>query len=235
MARIRDLPNLQDKIALFAQYLRDEHQYTALSYGCVLNENDQVDGLHYLQDGIPQEWLEIYHRCGYQAYDSGLRHVFSGHSVLLKSQTYRMARDRQLHGPELSAALQSNEFFKSGFCFRVGQVAVPTGIALHSKTLEDRQHDQYFARHELFLTELCRQFDTAVSWGDSIIDKTGLTEQNLRVLRVLAKGNRKAEMLEELGMQSYTSIATHMARVRKLLQVSTDNQALRRAAALALI
>jgi len=169
MARIRDLSDIQDKIALFAQYMRDEHQYAALSCGFALNERDQVDGLHLLQDGIPQEWMQMYHERGFQNCDTGLHHPLNNDSILLKSQIYQMARDGKMSGPELLAAQQSNEFFRSGFCFRVGRNAVPTGIALHSKILDGQRHDQYFARHELFLTELCRQFDDAVYWGDTVV------------------------------------------------------------------
>jgi len=235
MARIRDLPTLPQQLALFSDYMRDEHGYDAISYGNALNVRDVIKGVCFLQHGIPDEWMQIYLRENYQTCDTGLNTMLRQYGPIFKSRIYRKAREGQLRGPELDAAVRSQDYFRSGVCFRMDQCAVPTGVALHSSRLSAQKHDAEFERKRIFLTELCYQFDAAVSMGDTMIAVTGLSDQNLRVLKSLASGKRKSEMLEELEFQSYTSIATHMARVRKLLHASSDNDALMRARSVGLI
>lgn len=238
MSRIRDLPTLDQKFQMFADYLKAEHHYDGVTYGVCLNSQSIQTSLETTimkVAGMSPEWMGIYIREQLALNDPMVVHAVFYQDLLLNSTVYK-ASDHDEFAPRFSTlADKMRDFIKSGFVLPMKAGQITGGLGLHSSTLEPEIHDARFAQNHILLTELCHQFHDICHWADEVVAHTGLSAMNLEVLNLKAKGLRVKQILERIDRANPKTVDLHMQRVRKLLHASSDTEAIIKANTFGLI
>ncbi|MBE1285684.1 MAG: hypothetical protein GJ676_20400 [Rhodobacteraceae bacterium] len=238
MARLRDLPTLDQKLDLFAAYLRDEHCYDGFTYGIGLDVSSSEAALRTLflkERGLPAEWMEIYINEQFGQNDPVALHAFTRQDVLPVSRLFQVADEGRI-GPRFRTVLNRyRDFIQSGFVVPLRAGSIVGGMGLHSSTLTPDQHDAHFAQSGWLVEEMCRQFHDMVHWAPEIIAHTGLSDKNLAVLELAASGLQVDQIRHELGYRTVSSVTSHLERSRERLAARSNREMISRAIALGIV
>lgn len=238
MARIREEADLDTRISLFSDFLQAEFHYDGFTYGVGFDftSMEALLSRFLLKDsGLHPEWMEAYTTDALGAKDLSVLHVALREGILLQSQVFRAADSGDIPDHFSEVPNRARDFLKSGFFLSLRARGLVGGMGLHTSTMTPDQHDARFARHGHIVVELCRQFHDIACWRQEIIAATGLTEANLQILSLRARGLRDKQIIDITGHAHENSVGQHMERVRQKLCAQNERQTLSLAAGLGLI
>lgn len=238
MAQIEDLPTLDQKFALFVDYLKSEHHYDAVTYVICLDNRSTEHILHSTimkEHGLQPEWMKQYIDEQLALADISIPMVGTMTSSILQSRIYN-AVDQGKIAPRFHAVPNRvRDYVKSGVAVPVFNQNLRGGFGLHSRSMTTDQHDARFAKNGWLIETMCQHFHHASRWADEIITHTQLTDLNLLVLRLKAQGKAVKEILHVIGRNNDKTITHHMNRVCAKLGVKTPAEAIAKASVLGLL
>lgn len=238
LAEIETQPELEEKFKLFARFMADEFHYTGVNYGLYLDtssRNQIVDGFVAKRHGLPDEWRLRYQREGFGKRDCALLMGALGSKPMLQTQFYQLAADDRLQ-PEFVEVVQAvRDHVQCGVVIPVQANGLRAVIGLYDQSGDSKQHDQRFEKNRKRIETLAALFHRSCHWDQEVQAQRGLSDLNLSVLQLKARGLRVKEILHEIERNNPKTVDNHMLRVRRALSAQTDAEAIAKAAALGLL
>lgn len=237
MIRLREIQSLDQKVALFTSFLRDEFQYDGFVYGIALDTSSVdsfLDSFHMKRVGRSNEWHQQYATEDLGKKDLSVLHALQREGVLQQSRVFEKVDQNEIPPFYREVPNRVRDYSKSGFFLSLRARGLPVGMGLHSSVLEPRQHDEQFEDHGEVIVELCRQFHDMACWKQDIVEILGLSETNLQILELRSQGLLAKQIIEITGHEHENSVAQHMQQVRQKLRTKNEKQTMMRAAGLGL-
>ncbi|ABF61940.1 transcriptional regulator, LuxR family (plasmid) [Ruegeria sp. TM1040] len=235
---ITDAPTLDAKYKVFSGFMEAEYGYVGVNYGLFLDTRS-LHAIHNnhvsKRSGLPNEWREIYQRNNYALDDYGMRMGALTRKPILQSSFYRALDANEL--PENFARVVGGvrNFVSSGVVIPLQANGMRGIIGLFDPSGDILKHDARFERDRTTIQTLANYLHMCSDWSDDIIVQMGLSEMNLKVLRLKAQGLRMKEILYEIQRDNPKTIHSHMQRVRRALGTRNDMETVQRAAKLGLL
>lgn len=238
MAQIAEAPSLDAKYQLFSSFMRAEYGYVGVNYGLFLDTRS----LHTIHNnhlskrqGLPDEWRRIYQRNKYALDDYGMRMGALTRQPILQSSFYRLLDEDELPANFARVVGGVRNFVSSGVVLPLETNGIRGIVGLFDPSGDISRHDARFERERSVIQTLANQLHLCADWSEEVIHQMGLSEMNLRVLRLKAQGLRVKEILHFIERDNPKTVDNHMLRVRKILGTRNDMESVQRAAKLGLL
>lgn len=238
LAEIEAQPELEEKFKLFARFMADEFHYTGVNYGLYLDTSSRhqiVDGFVAKRHGLPDEWRLRYQREGFGKRDCALLMGALGKSPMLQTRFYQLADDDSLQPEFVEVVKAVRDHVKCGVVIPVQANGLRAVIGLYDPSGDSKKHDQRFEQNRKRIETLSALFHRSCHWDQEVQAQRGLSDLNLSVLKLKARGLRVKEILYQIERNNPKTVDNHMMRVRKALSAQTDAEAIAKAAALGLL
>lgn len=235
---ITEAPTLDAKYDVFSQFMEAEYGYVSISYG-LFPDARSLDAIHNKiitrRSGFPDEWREIYRRNNFARDDFAIRMAALTHHPILQSSFYRILDEGEL--PENLARVVGGvrNFVSSGVVIPLQANGIRGVLGLFDTSGDIVKHDARFEREWPVIRSLANHLHLSSDWSNDVITHMGLSEMNLRVLRLKAQGLRVKEILYEIQRDNPKTVDNHMQRVRKALGARNDMETVQRAAKLGIL
>ncbi|MCG7626176.1 autoinducer binding domain-containing protein [Epibacterium sp. MM17-32] len=238
MVDITEAPSLDAKYEIFSSFIEAEYGYIGVNY-VLFTDTRSLQGIHSnhvsKRSGLPDEWREIYQRNNYARDDLGMRMGALAHQPILQSSFYRLLQEEKLP-PNLARVVGGvRDFVSSGVVIPLEANGVRAVVGLYDTSGKIANHDARFERDRTIIQTLATHLHMCSDWSDDIIVQMGLSEMNLKVLRLKAQGLRVKEILYEIKRDNPKTVDNHMQRIRKALGTRNDMETIQRAAKLGLL
>ncbi|MDE4229073.1 autoinducer binding domain-containing protein [Phaeobacter gallaeciensis] len=235
---ITEAPTLDAKYQLFAGFMAAEYGYVGVNYGLFLDTRS-LHAIHNnhvsKRSGLPDEWREIYQRNNYALDDFGMRMGALTRKPILQSSFYRLLDEDELPGNFARVVGGVRNFVSSGVVLPLEANGVRGIVGLFDPSGDIVKHDARFNRDRPIIQALANHLHLCSDWSNDVITQMGLSEMNLKVLRLKAQGLRVKEILYEIQRENPKTVDNHMQRVRKALGTRNDMETVQRAAKLGLL
>ncbi|MBO9477145.1 autoinducer binding domain-containing protein [Shimia sp. R11_0] len=238
MVQLTEAPTLQDKHRLFSGFMEAEYGYIGVNYGLFLDTRS-VHAIHNnhlsMRRGLPEEWREIYQRNRFAQDDFGMLMGALSNAPILQSNFYRMLDDGALQ-PQFARVISGvRDFVSAGIVLPLEMNGLRGIVGLFDPTGDIVKHDARLERDLPVIQALANQLHLCSDWSDQLIAQMGVSEMNLRVLRLKAQGLRVKEILHEIGRDNPKTVDNHMMRLRKVMGTRNDLETMQRAARIGLL
>ncbi|NKW91806.1 LuxR family transcriptional regulator [Rhodobacteraceae bacterium R_SAG9] len=238
MAQISEAPTLDAKYQLFANIMEAEFGYVGVNYGLFLDTRSvQSIKVNHIskRGGLPEEWREIYRRNKYAPDDYGMLMGALSNKPILQSHFYGALDDDELPCNFARVVKGVREFVSSGVVLPLEANGLRGILGLFRLTDDVVKHDAQFERDQQAIQALANHLHLSSNWSHEVVKQKGLSDLNLQVLRLKARGLRIKEILYEINRDNPKTVDNHMLRVRKALGTSNDMESIHRAAKLGLL
>ncbi|WP_417250761.1 autoinducer binding domain-containing protein [Celeribacter sp.] len=238
MTQIAEAPTLDAKHQLFAEFMEAEYNYVGVNYGLFIDTRsvETIRNNHLSKRaGLPDEWRDIYRRNRFAQDDFGMVMGAVSDRPILQSQFYRALDHDDIPRNFARVVRGVREFVSSGVVLPLEANGVRGILGLFRLSDDINKHDAQFERDRPAIQALANQLHRCSDWSDELVSQMGLSELNLKVLRLKAQGLRVKEILHEIKRDNPKTVDNHMRRVRKALGARNDMETIQRAAILGLL
>ncbi|NIZ13397.1 autoinducer binding domain-containing protein [Phaeobacter sp. HF9A] len=238
MVDITEAPSLDAKYEIFSNFIKSEYGYIGVNY-VLFTDTRSLETIHgnhaSKRSGLPDEWREIYQRNNYARDDLGMRMGALGHKPMLQSSFYRLLHEEKLP-PNIARVVSGvRDFVSSGVVIPLEANGIRAVVGLYDTSGIIANHDARFAKRWPVIQTLANHLHLSSDWSSDLITQMGLSEMNLKVLRLKAQGLRVKEILYEIQRDNPKTVDNHMRRLRKALGTRNDIETVLRAAKLGLL
>lgn len=238
MAQIAEAPTLDAKYRLFAAFMEAEYGYVGVNYGLFLDTRSKhtIHNNHLSQrSGLPDEWRQIYQQNNFAQDDFGMLVGALTRKPILQSSFYSLLDQGELQ-PNYACVIDGvRNFVSAGVVLPLEANGVRGILGLFDPSGDIVKHDARFERDRPVIETLANQLHRCSNWSQEVVRQMGLSEMNLRVLRLRAQGLLVKEVLFEIGRDNPKTVDNHMLRVRQALGTRNDMETVHRAAKLGLL
>ncbi len=238
MTQIIEEPALDRKYRLFADFVEGEFGYRGVNYGIFLDVRTE-QSIHSTfvakRTGLSSEWRETYQKRGYGRSDLAKMMSAIGKKPILQTRFYRMLKKDELPDRYAEVIRGVHDYVKCGVVVPVAANGCNGVVGLYDPEGDGAKHDKRFDHYHATIEALAKQLHLSSNWASEIISQTRLSEMNLRVLRLKARGLRVKEILYQIDRDNPKTVDNHMARVRKALGARNDVEAVAKAARFGLL
>lgn len=238
LADIEALPTLEEKFQLFARFMCDEFQYSGVNYGIILDASSRQSissSFVAKRKGLSNEWRLQYQRNGYSKRDCALLMGAVGRSSMLQTHFYKLAAEDRIRAEFAEVVNGVRDHVNGGVVIPVGLGGLRGVIGLYDPQGDSAKHDQRFAKNREVIETLATLFHRGCHWGNEVAEQRGMSDLNLTVLRLKARGLLVKEILHNIGRNNPKTVDNHMMRVRRALSARSDAEAIAKASALGLL
>ncbi|CUH53063.1 autoinducer binding domain-containing protein [Shimia marina] len=229
---------LEEKFSLFARFMADEFQYGAVNYGIYLDTGSQrqiVDGFVAKRHGLPVEWRLHYQKKGFAQRDPALLFAARSNTPLLQTQFYKMASEGDMPPAFAEVAIAVQDYVQSGVVIPVQANGVHGVIGLYDPDGDSGKHDLRYGNNRRHIETISVLFHRMCRWDNEVRAQRRLSDLNLTVLNLKARGLRVKEILHKIERNNPKTVDNHLMRVRKALGAKTDSEAIAKASSLGLL
>lgn len=238
ITRITEAPASDSKYQIFADFMEAEYGYVGVNYGLFLDTRTVrtvQNNFICRRRGLPDEWRSIYQRENYAADDYCL--VMGAHTSkpILQSSFYRLLDEDALPTNFAKVVSGVRNFVSSGVVLPLEANGIRGIVGLLDPAGDSTKHDARFERDRPIIQSLANYLHQCTDWSEEVVNQLGLSEMNLRVLQLKAKGLRIKEILHIIERDNPKTVENHMLRLRMKLGTRNDMETVQRAARLGLL
>lgn len=238
VTQITKAPTLDAKYQLFADFMEAEYGYVGVNYGLFLDTRT-VRAIHNnhlsKRRGLPDEWRSIYQREKYALDDYGMLMGALTSKPILQSNFYRLLDEDELPSNFAKVVGGVRNFVSSGVVLPLKANGIRGIVGLFDPSRDITKHDSRFERERSVIQTLANHLHQCADWSEEAVSQLGLSEMNLRVLQLKAKGLRIKEILHIIERDNPKTVENHMLRLRMKLGTRNDMETIQRAARLGLL
>lgn len=238
MTQIIEEPTLDRKHRLFASFMEGEFGYRGVNYGIFLDtRSPQAIYSNFVakRTGWSSEWRETYRKEGYHRNDLAMIMAAVTPKPILQTRFYRILQQNELPTRYAQVIRGVQDYVKCGVIVPISANGCKGVIGLYDPEGNGDKHDKRYGHCRSIIEALAKHLHLSSNWASEIVSQTGLSDMNLRVLRLKARGMRVKQILHEIDRDNPKTVDNHMARVRKALGARNDVEALAKAATLGLL
>lgn len=206
-----------------------KYSYDSYLFGLIPDLEQRLLRPILYDSNIDQEWRKRYKEQEYSLIDPLVKHCAESQEPRLWSSTSERTGEKTL-SPRQKQLVQEAE----GYGYIVG-VTIPLfspqcplrfGASFSIRGSNDFEfHDQQFRENEQTIIGIAQLLFMYVRLHNVIIDHFNLTIKNIRVLKCLALGKTKAEIMEEMGVADHV-LKYQLRSIREKMNTRTTEQAL---------